>query len=59
MSKQAIEFNRNRGSTNEYPSEIVRYTAKYLYDLTNQERTADDYNKSGLFITDIVYLEDE
>ncbi len=53
---RTVNFNRNRGLTNQYPSEIVKYNPNYIYNLTEQERTSLKNNGSGLFVIDITWM---
>lgn len=45
---------RNKGDNNSTPAEVIKYRSKYFYDLTSWERSSSS-NKTGLFVTDIVY----
>ncbi len=56
---RTVNFNRNRGLTNQYPSEIVKYNPNYIYNLTEQERTSLKNNDSGLFVVDVTWISDE
>lgn len=50
MAKEA-EFNRNVVLDNGFPSEVIKYNNKYLYDLTVAERASDSVNMTGLFVS--------
>jgi hypothetical protein len=60
LTKSAT-FNRGRGLTNYYPSEVIKYNPFYLYKLTEQERDDenDNFNYSGLFVVDIDWESEE
>jgi len=48
---------RNKGDNNSTPAEVIKYRSKYMYDLTNWERS-NNVRKTGLFVTDVVYQYD-
>lgn len=56
---RTINFNRNRGTDNQYPSEIVKYNPNYIYNLTEQERNSLKSNGSGLFVIDVEWTSEE
>ena len=56
---RSVSFNRNRGSTNYYPSEVIKYNPYYLYKLTSQERKSMNGNYSGLFVVDVDWISEE
>ncbi len=53
------QFNRNRGPFNSYPAEIIRYNNDYIYNLTEQERSSDVGNYTGLFVIDVDWISEE
>jgi len=56
---KSVLFERNRGLTNSYPSEVIKYNSYYLYKLTSQERGSNDSNYSGLFVIDVDWISEE
>ncbi len=58
VAKSAV-FNRNRGPTNQYPSELIKYNPNYIYNLTEQERASLKSNGSGLFVLDVDWVSEE
>jgi hypothetical protein len=58
---KAIMLNRDRGLTNHFPSEIIKYNNYYLYDLTDKERTSATgvNNYTGLFVVDVDWISEE
>jgi hypothetical protein len=55
--KGNIEFKRNRGLTNGYPSQVIKYLNKYIYDMTDKERRIGsvESNYNGLFVVDLTW----
>jgi len=50
-----VNFNRDRGFSNEYPGTHVKYNLDYLVKLTQQERQfSPPINYTGLSIIDVV-----
>lgn len=58
---RSVILGRDRGLSNNFPSEIVMYNNYYLYDLTNKERTSATgvNNYTGLFVVDVDWVSEE
>ncbi len=57
ISKTGIDFNRDRGINNGYPSSVVKYSTIYIDKLREQEAKSDSPNYSGLSVVDISWTQ--
>jgi len=58
---KVISLNRDRGLTNYFPSEIIKYNNDYLYNLTQAERALGNAmnNFTGLFVVDVDWISED